>query len=186
MSRTRFRFLVRASLLVLVSLYLLFVIRVRTLRPSHPYPAPDFTLRDLHGNPVRLSSFRGRGIVLNFWATWCGPCRREIPWFIQLQKQYGPSGLQVIGISMDEGGDKTVEQFVEKTGIDYPILIDDGRVSTLYGATEILPTTYYISRNGMVLAFVKGVLGKDKVEANIKETLERPAVAGASQPPSAH
>ncbi len=185
MSRTRFRFLARASLLVLFSLFLLFVIRVRTLRPSHPYPAPDFTLRDLHGNPVRLSSFRDKGVVLNFWATWCGPCRREIPWFIQLQKEYGPRGLQVIGISMDEGGSKTVEQFVEKTGIDYPILIDDGHVSTLYGATEILPTTYYISRNGMVFAFVKGVIGKDEVEANIKETLERPAVAGASQQQSA-
>ena len=185
MSMTRFRFLARASLLVLFSLLLLIFIRVRTLRPSHPYPAPDFTLPDLNGNPVRLSSFRGKGVVLNFWATWCGPCRREIPWFIQLQKEYGPRGLQVIGISMDEGGSKTVERFVEKTGIDYPILLDNGRVSTLYGATEILPTTYYISRNGMVLAFVRGVIGKDEIEANSKETLKRPA-AGAGQPQGVH
>lgn len=86
---------------------------------------------------------------------------------------------------MDDGGSEAVEQFVEKTGIDYPVLFDDGHVSSLYGATEILPTTYYISRSGRVLAFVKGVISRDKVEANIKETLERPAVAGASLQQSA-
>lgn len=174
MSRDRVRFLSRAALGVLSLVLLLFATRIRTLRPSHPFPAPDFTLRDLHGNPVRLSSFRGKGVVLNFWATWCAPCRREIPWFIQLQKQYGPRGLQVIGISMDDGGSKAVEQFAEKNGMDYPILLDDGHVSSQYGAGEILPTTYYISRDGRVLAFVKGVLGKDQVEANIEETLRRP------------
>lgn len=186
MSSTGFRFLPRASLLVLSLLLLLFGTRVRTLRPSHPYPAPDFTLHDLNGNPVHLSSFRGKGVVLNFWATWCAPCRREIPWFIQLQKEYGPRGLQVIGISMDDGGSKAVEQFAEKAGMDYPILVDDGRVSSLYGAGEILPTTYYISRDGKVLALVKGVLAKDKVEANIEEMLERPAAARADDVHLAH
>ena len=181
MSRKTSKFLVRAALLVFSLLLVLFAFRVKTLRPSHPYPAPDFTLRDLSGNPVDLSSFRGKGVVLNFWATWCAPCRREIPWFIQLQKEYGPRGLQVIGISMDDGGSKAVEQFARKMGIDYPILFDDGHASSLYGAAEILPTTYYISRNGTVLAFVRGVIGKDEVEANIKETLERPAAASASQ-----
>lgn len=181
MSRNKIRILARASLLIVAALLLLFVTRVTTLRPFHPYPAPDFTLRDLKGNTVRLSSFRGKGVVLNFWATWCAPCRREIPWFIQLQKAYGPRGLQIIGISMDDGGSKAVEQFDEKVGIDYPILLDDGHASSQYGATEILPTTYYISRNGRVLAFVKGVIGRDKVENNIKETLEEPAATGAIQ-----
>jgi peroxiredoxin len=118
MSGNKFRFRARALLLVLSGLFLLFATRVTTLRPSHPYPAPDFTLRDLNGNPVRLSSSRGKGVVLNFWATWCAPCRREIPWFIQLQQEYGARGLQIIGISMDDGGSSTVQQFAEKTGID--------------------------------------------------------------------
>lgn len=177
MSSTRFRFLARAALLVLFALLLLLVSRVTTLRPSHPYPAPDFTLRDLHGAPVRLSSFRGQGVVLNFWATWCAPCRTEIPWFVQMQKEYGPRGLQVIGISMDEGGAEAVQQFVRTTGINYPVLFDDGHVSSMYGAAQVLPTTYYISRSGQVLAFVKGVISKDKVEANIQETLESSAEA---------
>ncbi len=186
MGRSRFKFLDRALLVVFSALLVLYVTRVTTLRPSRPYPAPDFTLRDLNGNPVHLSSFRGKGVVLDFWATWCAPCRTEIPWFIQLQKEYGPRGLQIIGILMDDGGSKAVEQFVRGKGVDYPVLIDDGHASALYGATEILPTTYYISRNGQVVALVKGVIGKDKIEANIKETLETqtlesPAAAGASQ-----
>ncbi len=185
MSNNKFKFLARASLLVLCSLLLLFGTHARTLRPTHPYPAPDFSLRDMNGNPVRLSSFRGKGVVLNFWATWCAPCRREIPWFIQMQKKYGPRGLQVIGVSMDDGGNKAVEQFVDKTGMDYPVLFDDGHASSVYGATEILPTTYYISRNGKVVAFVKGVISKDKVEDNVKEMLEKPAAASASQQQSA-
>ena len=172
-------------ILVAVALILFFVTRVRTVRLSHPYPAPDFVLRDVNGNAVRLSSYRGKGIVLNFWATWCGPCRREIPWFIQLQKEYGPRGLQVIGVSMDEDGSKVVGPFVEKTGIDYPVVLDDGHVSSAYGATEILPTTFYISRSGQVIALVKGVLSRDKVEAEIQETLENPAVTGAGAQSSA-
>jgi peroxiredoxin len=174
MNRRRFRVFAQALLLIVSALLLLFVFRVRTLRPSHPYPAPDFTLRDLNGNAVRLSNFRGKGVVLNFWATWCGPCRKEIPWFIQLQKEYGLRGLQVIGVSMDDDGSKTVMPFVERTGINYPVLFDDGHVSSLYGGVEILPTTYYIDRNGTVLAFVKGVISKDEVEANIQQTLKEP------------
>lgn len=182
MSKKSFRFLARVSILVLAALLLLFIARVKTLRPSHPYPAPDFTLRELNGSSVRLSSFRGKGVVLNFWATWCAPCRTEIPWFIQLQKEYGPRGLQVVGVSMDDAGSKAVEQFVEKMGMNYPVLLDDGHVSSLYGATQVLPTTYYISRNGMVLALAKGVIGEDKVEANIREILEWRAADG-TQPP---
>lgn len=175
MGKTRFRFLVRATLVLACALLLLFVARVRTLRPTHSFPAPDFTLRNLNGQPVSLSGFRGKAILLNFWATWCAPCRAEIPWFIQMQKEYGPRGLQVIGVATDEGGSAAVRPFAEKMGIDYPILFDDGHASSLYGAGEVLPTTYYISRDGMVIGFVKGVLAKQEVEANIREALKTPA-----------
>ena len=168
----KFRFVARILLLVLVAILLLLVTRVTVRHPTHPYPAPDFTLLDLKGNGVRLSAFRGKGVVLNFWATWCAPCRREIPWFIELEKEYGPQGLQVIGVSMDQVEGQGIEPFVKRTGIDYPVLLDDGRVGSEYGAMEILPTTYYISRDGRVLGFVKGVVSKREVEENIKKTLE--------------
>lgn len=158
---------------------LFYFTRVRTNRLAHPYPAPDFVLRDVNGNAVRLSSLRGRGVVLNFWATWCGPCKREIPWFIELQKEYGPRGLQIVGVSEDDDGSKAVAPFAQKMGIDYPMLLDDGQVSSVYGANQILPTTYYISRGGQVIAIVKGVLSEDGVEANVREVLKAVPGGGA-------
>ncbi len=164
----------RISLLVVSAIILLVVTRVTTLRPTHSHPAPEFILSNLDGKPVHLSAFRGKVVVLNFWATWCAPCRTEIPWFIALQREYGPQGLQVIGISLDEGGKDAIEPFVQKMAINYPVLLGDEHVASLYGAAEILPTTYYISRDGVVLALVKGVISKQDVESNIKEALAGP------------
>ena len=179
MARIRSRSVARVLILVLLAGFLWLSTRVSTRHPSHPYVAPDFTLEDLNGNPVRLSAFRGKAVVLNFWASWCAPCRRETPWLIELQREYGPRGLQVISISMDDGGKGTVETFVKISGIEYPVLLDDGRVGSLYDGIEILPTTYYISRDGRVLAFVKGVVSKGEVERNIKELL---GVGGPTKP----
>jgi thiol-disulfide isomerase/thioredoxin len=163
--------IIRILLLVFSAIVLLLATRVTTLRPTHSYPAPDFTLSDLDGKQVHLSAFRGKAVVLNFWATWCAPCRREIPWFIELQKEYGPQGLQVIGVSMDEGGKDAIEPVVQRMGIDYPVLLGDEHVASLYGAAAILPTTYYISRDGKVLAFAKGVISRREVESNIQQAL---------------
>jgi peroxiredoxin len=156
---------------------LLLATRVTTLHPTHSYPAPEFTLSGLDGKPVHLSAFRGKAVVLNFWATWCAPCRKEIPWFIELQREYGPQGLQVIGVSMDEGGKDALQRFIQRMNINYPVLLGDEHVASLYGAAEVLPTTYYISRDGRVLAFVKGVISKQDVEDNINEALEVPGTS---------
>ncbi len=150
---------------------LLFVNRPTTHHLPHLYLAPEFELRDLSGNQVHLSEFRGKAVVLNFWATWCAPCRREIPWFIEFQKEYGPQGLQIIGVSMDDGGINAIVPFVRRMGIDYVVLLGDSRVSSLYGGLEVLPTTYYISPRGDVIAFANGVLSKTEVEHDIRESL---------------
>src|SRR5271157_3475116 len=102
--------------------------------------APDFALKDLTGRTIRFADFRGKAVVLNFWATWCPPCRVEIPWFIDLQNKYGPEGLQIVGISMDEGGPDVVASYAKKMGINYPVLLGEGKVEGIYD----LPMALYI------------------------------------------
>ena len=165
------RSLLRAATIAVCASLLFFVNRPTTHHLPHPYLAPEFELHDLKGNQVHLSDFRGKAVVLNFWATWCAPCRRELPWFIEFQKEYGPRGLQIIGVSMDDGGRNAIAPFVRRTGIDYVVLLGDSRVSALYGGVAILPTTYYISPRGNVIAFVNGVVSKTEVEHDIREVL---------------
>jgi thiol-disulfide isomerase/thioredoxin len=163
--------LLRAALIAVCASLLLFLNRPTTHHLPHPHLAPEFELRDLKGNQVRLSEFRGKAVVLNFWATWCAPCRRELPWFVEFQKEYGPRGLQIIGVSMDDGGIDAIAPFVRKMGIDYVVLLGDSRVGSLYGGLEVLPTTYYISSHGDVIAYVNGVLSKTEVEHDVREVL---------------
>src|SRR5581483_9044173 len=85
--------------------------------------APDFTLETLDGKNVRLSELRGKAVLLNFWATWCGPCKIETPWLVELQKQYGSQGLQVIGIAMDDSGKDDIARFAKDMGVNYPVLL---------------------------------------------------------------
>jgi peroxiredoxin len=167
----KLRFALRALTIALCAALLLIVNRPTTHYLVHPHRAPEFELPDLSGNQVHLSDFHGRGVVLNFWASWCAPCRNEIPWFIDFQKEYGTRRLQIIGVSMDEGGRDAIAGFVRRAGVDYIVLLGDSRVSSLYGGLEILPTTYYISPSGNVVAFVQGVISKNEVQRDINEIL---------------
>ncbi len=173
--------LLRYVLLLIAAVVLIAATRVSTHHASHKYRAPDFTLRDMNGAPVRLSDFRGKAVVLNFWATWCPPCRREIPWFIEMQKKYGPQGLQVIGVSMDDGGRDAVEAFVKRMGINYLIVQGEDHAASLYGGGEVLPTTYYISRDGRVVSSVEGLISESEIENNIQEALSNSNVRPAGQ-----
>ncbi len=136
-------------------------------------PAPEFTLTDLAGRPVALSSLRGKAVLLNFWATWCPPCKQEIPWFVEMQKRYGAQGLQVVGVNMDDAGDlKDVARFGAENGVNYPILIGQEQVAQQYGGIDYLPTTFYIDRKGVVVERVFGQpTGRDDVEKNIRLAL---------------
>lgn len=165
------KILLRALAIAICATLLLVVNRPATHRLTHPYRAPEFVLPDLKGNPVDLASLRGKAVVLNFWASWCGPCRREMPWFIDFQKEYGPRGLQIIGVSMDEGGRDAIIPVVRKMGVNYVVVLGNDHVSSLYGGLQILPTTYYIAPDGSVRAFVYGVVSKSEVEHDIRDVL---------------
>ncbi len=120
-------------------------------------PAPDFTLTDLNGKSGKLSDYRGKIVILDFWATWCGPCRMLIPHFADLYKRYKGSGLEIVGVAMDQGGAKVVKPFVEKHSMDYPNFIGNNQVAMLYGGLRGIPTTFLITRDGRIYKKYVGV-----------------------------
>jgi peroxiredoxin len=133
--------------------------------------APDFALESLEGKTVHLSDFSGKGVLLNFWATWCQPCKIEMPWFAALQKQYGPQGLQIVGVAMDDASPKEIAEFAHDLGVNYPILVGKEAVGDAYGGVQFLPATFYIGRDGKVVDKVFGLKGRGEIEDNIKKAL---------------
>jgi thiol-disulfide isomerase/thioredoxin len=147
--------------------------------------AHDFTLQTLDGKTVHLSDFRGKAVMLNFWATWCEPCKIEMPWFVELQKQYGPQGLQVLGVAMDDADPADIGKFAKDMGIDYPILVGKesvrDAVATDYGGVQFLPETFFISRNGKVVEKIFGLKSRSEIEDFIKKTLDQGGVTQAAK-----
>ncbi len=133
--------------------------------------APDFTLRDASDRHVSLSDYKGKVVVLNFWATWCGPCKAEIPWFIEFQKEYANRGFTVLGVSMDDDGWKAIRPFALLEKINYPIVLGDEKVNMLYGGIEALPTTLVIDRDGKVAYVHAGLIDKAEYEKEISRLL---------------
>jgi len=129
-------------------------------------PAPLFTLLDARGRPLRLSDLQGRVVLLNFWATWCEPCKVEIPWFIELQRQYEASGVTVVGIAMDDEG-QSVSPFVDTMGINYRTVIGSDELASQYGGVDALPTTFLIDRHGRIAAEYQGLQPKNTYESKL-------------------
>lgn len=134
-------------------------------------PAPDFSLTSLDGKTLKLSDFRGKAVLLNFWATWCEPCKIEMPWFVDLQKKYGPQGLQVLGVAMDDASPKDISEFAKKMNVNYPIVVGKEQVGDQYGGIPYLPSTFYISRDGKIVDRVFGLAGRSEIEDNIQKAL---------------
>ena len=145
--------------------------------------APDFELVALNGSNVKLSSYRGKGVLVNFWATWCGPCKLEMPWLVELQNKYQQQGFEVVGISMDDGGKDAVEKFTKEMGVNYTIVLGKDTVADAYGGIMGLPTTFFIDRNGRIVEQASGLIGKGDIEDSIKKTLRVPSISeGAHEP----
>jgi peroxiredoxin len=134
-------------------------------------PAPDFTLQSLDGNSMRLSDLRGKAVLLNFWATWCSPCKIEMPWFIELQKQYGAQGLQIVGVAMDDSSKEDIAKFAKEMGVNYPVLLGKEEVGEAYGGVPALPETFFIGRDGKIVDKIIGLKGKAEIEDSIKRAL---------------
>lgn len=133
-------------------------------------PAPDFTLTDAKGQAVTLSAYKGRVVLLDFWATWCGGCKTEIPWYMEFDKKYRSRGLAVIGVAMDDEGRKAVDPFVKQKGIDYMIVIGNDAVAKQYKLTA-MPLTLLIDRNGRIAVSHAGVVNRIEFENSIQRLL---------------
>ncbi|MBV9479294.1 MAG: redoxin domain-containing protein [Acidobacteria bacterium] len=140
-------------------------------------PAPEFSLEALDGKTVRLADFRGRAVLLNFWATWCQPCKIEMPWFEEMQKQYGPEGLQVVGIAMDDAPKEDISKFAKEMGVNYPILLGKEVVGEAYGGVQFLPSTFFIDRQGRIVDRIFGLKSRSEIEDDIKLSLGRGSLA---------
>ncbi|MDP2912387.1 MAG: TlpA disulfide reductase family protein [Candidatus Omnitrophota bacterium] len=131
--------------------------------------APNFTLPDLKGKQVSLSDFKGKVIILNFFASWCPPCRQEVPDFTELQKTYGDKGFSAIGVALESLKDASA--FADKAGINYPVLIDDNKASNTYGPIRAIPATFIIGKDFKVAKIYIGARSKEVFEKDIKELL---------------
>lgn len=135
--------------------------------------APDFELKvvDESGKTLKLSDLKGKAVLVNFWATWCEPCKVEMPWLVDLQKKYGPQGLQIVGIAMDDTDEKTIASFAHKMGVNYPIVAGTEKVADLYGGIDGMPTLFFVDRSGKIVEHELGLRSMSVIEDNIKKSL---------------
>jgi thiol-disulfide isomerase/thioredoxin len=135
--------------------------------------APEFTLEDLAGKKVSLSDFKGRPLVVNFWGTYCAPCKIEMPWLEEFEKKYASDGFEVLGVTYDaEVGKEMITKNVQRLGVTYPILMSDAEVEKTYlSDSEVLPMSFYVDKAGKVVDVTAGLGSKDELEGMVKQTI---------------
>jgi thiol-disulfide isomerase/thioredoxin len=139
--------------------------------PANGTAAPDFTLKTLDGKDVSLSSLKGKAVMVNFWATWCEPCKIEMPWMVELQEKYRKDGFEIIGVAMDDSDNKEIAAFAKKMNVNYTILKGSEKVADLYGGLDGLPTNFFLDRNGKVIDSFKGLRSESVIVDDIKKAL---------------
>jgi len=134
---------------------------------------PDFALPAIQDQKmVDINKLRGKAVLVNFWATWCGPCVQEIPSLISLQKEFGPQGLEVIGVSMDQNGEGPVQKLIEKTGINYPVVMGDAKIAREFGGVFGIPASFLIDQSGTVRKRFNGWTSHEAFVEDIKQVLQ--------------
>jgi thiol-disulfide isomerase/thioredoxin len=144
--------------------------------------APAFALQDLSGNKVTLAGYRGKAVLINFWATWCGPCKIETPWLVELRDKYAAQGFEILGVDTEADDAKPgseawnkdkseVSKFVTQERMSYPVLLGGDSISQPYGGLDDLPSSFYVDRSGKVIAATVGLTSESDIENNIKKAL---------------
>jgi thiol-disulfide isomerase/thioredoxin len=148
--------------------------------PKAPKPAPDLSLKDLDGKDLSLAQYKGKVVLVNFWATWCEPCQVEIPWLIEMQQKYAAKGFTVLGIAMDEEGAKVVTPWVQKERFDvngtksqmnYPIVIGNDAAADKFGGLLGYPTSVLITRDGKIVKRITGIISYEEIAKSIESQL---------------
>jgi len=132
--------------------------------------APDFAVKDSAGKQFTLKEYRGKILLLDFWATWCHGCKQEMPWFVDLDRKYRESGLQVVGVSMDDDGWRVVTPFVKNAAVPYQIVLGDGKIAKSYHI-EGMPDTFLIDADGRIAAVYRGMVDREDIERNVRSLL---------------
>jgi len=165
-----FRNYVKPPILAVLSIAVL--LAANTSPATEPKPvAPNWQLRDINGEPISLADFKGKVVILDFWATWCPPCRKEIPGLVTLQRKYQDKGLVIIGVSLDQQGPSVVKPFMRELGMNYRVVMGDEKIVSDYGGIEAIPTTFIIDRQGKVVTVHQGFTDNATFEAEIRPLL---------------
>ena len=153
-------------------------VRAQTVKPDKDRkPAPEFTLKDVNGKTVHMSDYKGKVVLLDFWATWCGPCKIEIPWFMEMERKNKDRGFAVLGVAMDDEGWEVVKPFLADLGVNYRVVMGNDVTAGMYGGVDALPTTFLIDKEGRIAAVHVGLASKKDFEDGIEQLLQTPTPA---------
>ncbi|HYP15414.1 MAG TPA: TlpA disulfide reductase family protein, partial [Bryobacteraceae bacterium] len=155
---------------------------VKLKAASERKQAPAFSLKDVDGRSVTLDDYKGKVVLLNFWATWCGPCKIEIPWFIDFEQKFKDRGFAVLGVSMDEEGWEIVKPYIAKEKVNYRVLLGTDSVAQLYGGVDNLPTSFILDPEGKIASTHIGLVSKSVYENEIQSLLSKSTASSFGRP----